>query len=237
MKKIFTLIAVAAMALTANAQKITWGEGDIAAQGTQNGKIYANGDFSLTIVDENSGGKMAIDANNAYFGDATAQEKFTHRLKTGAKSQVKSGATSSITLAIPSAGTLKIYARTGSNSATDRTLVLKQGDTQLFSQVIQESDAITVQIESNKSDTNPTGDTKVYPVVSVSVAAGSVDVAYPIGSMNFYGFEFVAGSASVETLKAAKAAQNGATYNVAGQQVDAAAKGLVIKNGKKVVIK
>lgn len=191
MKKIFTLIAVAAMALTANAQQIFFGEGDVAATGTQNGKVYSNGSFSLTVVDQAA--KMAVDANNAYFGDANASEKFTHRLKTGGKSQVKDNATSSLTLAIPSAGTLKVYVRTGSNAATDRTVVLTQSGTSLFSQVIQETDAVTVQMESSKSETNPDGDTKVYPVISVSVAAGSVDVAYPVGSMNFYGFEFVAG--------------------------------------------
>ncbi len=41
----------------------------------------------------------------------------------------------------------------------------------------------------------------------------------------------------IETLKVAKAAFKGATYNVAGQQVDAAYKGLVIKDGKKFVNK
>ena len=41
----------------------------------------------------------------------------------------------------------------------------------------------------------------------------------------------------IETLKSAKAIQNGATYNVAGQQVSAAYKGLVIKDGKKFVNK
>ncbi len=41
----------------------------------------------------------------------------------------------------------------------------------------------------------------------------------------------------IETLKAAKAAFKGATYNVAGQQVSAAYKGLVIKDGKKFVNK
>lgn len=41
----------------------------------------------------------------------------------------------------------------------------------------------------------------------------------------------------IETVKSAKAIQNGATYNVAGQQVSAAYKGLVIKDGKKFVNK
>ena len=71
MKKIFTLIAVAAMALTANAQQIFFGEGDVAATGTQNGKVYSNGSFSLTVVDQAA--KMAVDAKRTWFG-AAAEE-------------------------------------------------------------------------------------------------------------------------------------------------------------------
>ena len=41
----------------------------------------------------------------------------------------------------------------------------------------------------------------------------------------------------IETLKAAKAAKDGAIYNLAGQKVGKDFKGLVIKNGVKVVNK
>jgi hypothetical protein len=103
-----------------------------------------------------------------------------------------------------------------------------------YNQVVKEADAVKVK---GLDSADPDKETNVYPIISVSVAAGDTAITYPTNSINFYGFFFEEGSASVETLKAAKAAQNGATYNVAGQQVDAAAKGLVIKNGKKVVIK
>jgi len=38
-------------------------------------------------------------------------------------------------------------------------------------------------------------------------------------------------------VKAAEAAADGAAYNLAGQKVNAGYKGLVIKNGKKVIVK
>lgn len=41
----------------------------------------------------------------------------------------------------------------------------------------------------------------------------------------------------INTVKAAEAAADGAAYNLAGQKVNAGYKGLVIKNGKKVIVK
>ena len=187
MKKFFTLIAVAAMALTANAEKIFFTEANVCAKGAAQAS-YSDGSFVLNCTDTDKS-KHEIDANSAIFGTADAYETLTARLKVGGKS----GAKNALSLSIPSAGTLKVYVRTGSNSATDRTLTLSQGGTTLYNKVVQESDAIKVNIESKISDTNPTGETSVYPVISVPVTAGTVSVEYPVNSLNFYGFEFVAG--------------------------------------------
>ena len=226
MKKLFTLIAVAAMALSANAQSITFTEA--VAKGNMNGKTFGNDNFKLTSTDGNN--KQEIDPNSAYFGDATTQTKAEFRLKTGGKSDSKNA----LTITTTKAGTLKVWARTGSNSATDRNVVITQGGTELYNQVVKEADAVKVK---GLDSADPNKETNVYPIISVSVAAGDIAITYPTNSINFYGFFFEEGSASVETLKAAKASMNGATYNVAGQQVDAAAKGLVIKDGKKFVNK
>ena len=184
MKKFFTLVVMSVLALGANAQRISWTEDDAASAGTLDGKEFVNGDFKLKITDTD--GKVAIDKNNAYFGTADANEKFTARLKSGGKSSSKN----SITLTVPAAGTLKVYARTGSNSATDRNVVLTQNETELFNNVVQENDAVKVK---GMDSSDPDKETNVYPVISVEVAAGEVIVGYPTGSINFYGFEFVAG--------------------------------------------
>ena len=226
MKKIFTLIAVAAMALSAQAQRISWTEDDAASAGTLDGKVFANGDFKLTITDTD--GKVAIDKNNAYFGTADANEKFTARLKSGGKSSSKN----TLTLTIPTAGTLKVYARTGSNSATDRNLVLTQNEVALYDAVVEESQAVKVK---GLDASDPDKETSVYPIISVAVAAGEVTVTYPVGSMNFYGFELGGTSTGINTVKAAS--ENGVRYNLAGQKVAEGYKGVVIMNGKKVVIK
>ena len=142
---------------------------------------YSDGDFKLTRTD--GGGKHSIDGNNAYFGTAEDYQKFEYRLKVGGTS----GAANSLQLAIPADGTLKVYVRTSKSSATDRTLVLAQGGKTLYNNVVKEDDAVEVSMDSQ----NPDNKTKVYRVVEVRVVTGTVDITYPVGALNFYGFEFI----------------------------------------------
>jgi len=201
---------------------ISWSE--TAAKGSLNGTSFGD-DFKLTVTDVNS--KIEIDANNAYFGDAENQIKFTHRLKTGGKSDSKNN----LTLTIPSDGTLKVYVRTGSNSATDRNLVLTQGESELYNKVVKEADAVKV---AGLDEKDPSKETSVYPIIEVAVKAGTVAVTYPTNSLNFYGFEFVSGSTGIQqTIAPAKVIENNVIYNLAGQKVNESYKGIVIKNGKK----
>lgn len=224
MKKIFTLIAMAIMAMNVNAQKIAFTAADKASAGTLDGKVFEAENFKITLTDTD--GKIAIDENAQWFGTAEAQEKSAGgRLKSGGKSSSKN----MITVNVPTAGVLKIWVRTGSNSATDRTIVLTQNETVLYNKVVVESDAVKV-VGLDNSD--PTKETNVYPAISVEVAAGDVLVTYPEGSMNFYAFEFV-DPASVKTISTS--VNSSATYNLAGQKVSDNYKGMVIKNGKKMM--
>ena len=217
MKKFFTLIATALVALTASAEyKITWSEavaaGNLAATYESNGLV-------LTRTDGNN--KQAIDANNAYFGDADSQEKFSFRFKTGGTG----GSKNALSLTVPVAGTLKVCARTASSSSP-RAIVINGVSTTL------DDSSISVDMEGNISETNPTGATKVYPVISVAVTAGTVSINYPDGAVNIYSLKFIPeGATAVEAVAEAKAEapkvvkviKNGKLYignfNVAGQQV------------------
>lgn len=223
MKKIFTLISLFVLALGVQAQMITWDapvdKGEVAG-------TYGT-DFVLTAVDTD-GNKLQIDANNAYFGDATSQTKLTHRLKTGGKSSAKNA----LSLTIPSAGKLKVYVRTGSNTATDRNVVLTQNETEIYNQIVKEADAIDV---AGLDASDPSKTTKVYPIIEVAVAKGEVAITYPVNGLNFYGFEFVAPT-DVKNVKAEGAkAKVAGTVNLAGQQVGDDYKGIVVKDGVKVV--
>lgn len=218
MKKIFTLIAAVAFAATASAQVLSfdtkYDKGAVPAS-------FSNGDLVLTVTDTD--GKLAVDANTAYFGTAESYVSFDYRLKTGGKSSSKNG----LTLTLPVDGTLKVYARTGSNGATDRNIVLTQNETELVNKILLESEAVKVTMgEEVKEEKN------VYPVISVEAKKGDVAITYPVNSVNIYAFELV-NAAGVSTILTPKA--DGKTFNLAGVQVSENAKGLKIKNGKKFV--
>lgn len=153
-------------------------------------------EFALTLHD--SGNKMAIDGNDCRFGTAEAYTMYNFRIKSGGAS---SSSKNYFTLNIPAAGTLRLAPRTGSNSATDRALVIAQGEDELYNAVVQESQAVEVQEGENT--------VKVYPYVDVTVAAGEVRVSYSAG-MNFYAFAF----------KAAAAPQPDPTVSVRGTMND-----------------
>lgn len=184
---------------------------EVAAKGSLNGAVFAaasNENFTLTVTDTDAN-KIAVDENTARFGTEEAYKDYSFRLKTGGKSSAKNV----LTLAIPAAGTLRIAARTGSNSDATRTLVITQGETELYNQVVKEDDKTVV--ESGESSTN------YYPYIEVTVAAGQVVLGYPVNGLNFYAFGF-------------KAAQTGTGIDNT-QVMDKAVK--VIENGQLIIIK
>lgn len=222
MKKFFTLIAAVALAASVNAQVLkfdqTYAKGSVPATFSADGLV-------LKVVDTD--GKMAVDANSQYFGTAESYENFSYRLKSGGKSLTKNN----LTLTVPSDGTLQVYVRTGSSSATDRNVVLTQNGTELVNKILLESEAVSVPMTVD----NETKDTKVFPVISVPVKQGDVAITYPVNSVNFYGFELVKTGTGISSVNAAAAKKDGKTYNMAGQEISSSAKGIVIKNGKKYV--
>ena len=159
----------------------------MAAAGTLDGKTFENGGLKLELSDPD--GKIAIDANNCYFGTADVYTKYTHRMKSGGKSvKTEDGSyKNTLTLTIPFDGTLNIGVRTGSNSATDRNLMITQDDENVFDEVIQEAGSYTEVTFEGAEDA-----TKIYKVTSVPVKAGTVTATYPTGALNFYSFELSA---------------------------------------------
>lgn len=216
MKKIFTLIAAAFVAASVSAQTISWSEA--ADAGTLNGTVFKSGDVTLTVTDTKD--KCAVDKNSQYFGDTESQQQFGFRFKTGGKSSKDN----KLVLSVPSKGMVKIYARSGSGSATDRNVVCTQNEATLLDQIIKDEDAVKATINDEEKS--------VFPVYGFNVEAGTVDIIYPTGSINFYAIEFVAnGTNGINSVNAEQT--NGKMFNLAGQEVKAAAKGIVIKNGKK----
>lgn len=214
---------------------ITWGEDDVATAGNLQAR-YGEEDFYLTYVDNNS--KLSVDASNAFFGTADAQKKFTHRLKSGGASN----SNNNMTLHIAKAGKLNVYARSGSPSATDRNLVLTQGDTELYNAVVKDADAIQVA-EADLNVSAPALDEvvykSVYPVITVEVAAGELTIGYPTGSMNFYAFQLIPDDGPITGIRNIEVTENPMfdeslpAYNLQGQRVTKSYRGVVIQNGRK----
>ena len=214
---------------------ITWGEDDVATAGNLQAR-YGEEDFYLTYVDNNS--KLSVDASNAFFGTADAQKKFTHRLKSGGASN----SNNNMTLHIAKAGKLNVYARSGSPSATDRNLVLTQGDTELYNEVVKDADAIQVA-EADLNVSAPALDEvvykSVYPVITVEVAAGELTIGYPTGSMNFYAFQLIPDDGPITGIRNIEVTENPMfdeslpAYNLQGQRVTKSYRGVIIQNGRK----
>ena len=218
MKKIFTLIAVAAMAISANAQLLHYTGEETAANCT-----LSQDGFSVQAVSDKSG--CGIDANSQYFGTATDYINLTKRWKSAGKG----GSTVYIKITAPSAGNLTSYTRSASSSATDRALVISQNGTELYNQVVKENETTDYETATIEGVTK-----KVFPARTVAVSAGTVDITWTTNALNFYAYKFES-TTGIQTVKVVTA--DGAIYNLAGQKVSEDYKGVVIKDGKKVVNK
>lgn len=211
MKKIFTLIAVCAMALTVNAQgKYAMEEGETIAYGTQptkdkrveNCKMYfgdpdATGDlkdFGAAEADTHVDGYPAYTKGNGVNGNKDAGTIYVF----------KPAIDGNITVAVVLNADKKFHI---SEDGTD----------------MAGFEGITV-------------DEKYYGTYTFNVKANSTYKVWCDGSkLGFYGFEFKEGAAGINTVKVA--AENGVRYNLSGQKVAEDYKGVVIENGKKVVMK
>ena len=186
MRKIFFLAAAMLAAVTVSAQRIEFTE-VIATGDFGTSKTFSNGDVELTI--DNRYGKMQVDANKTKFGTSTADMwQSTNRLKTGGMSSVTEGQELGMTLYVPSAGVVKIYARSGSSSAT-RSIVLIQNEVEVLNHAFNDTEAVLE------------GDVKLFPIfTSEKVSEGEIDIQFgkvpegaegSNGGMYIYAIEFV----------------------------------------------
>lgn len=171
-------------------------------------------DFTEGIYTFVCGGKTwQVDANNCRFApDSTVV--YPQRIKAKSKS-------CQISIAAPSAGTLTFGVRTGSNSDVTRSLVVTQNGTEIYNQLILESDTLA----------HEAGAPRAYNVHTVAVpAAGTVVVTMPTGNLNFYFITFDDGSGVEQVINLDKlfmsnnvVVANGATkvyvYDMVGKLV------------------
>lgn len=208
MRKIFFLAAAMLAAVTVSAQRIEFTE-VIAVDAFGTSKTFSNGDVELTI--DNRYGKMQVDANKTKFGTSTADMwQSTNRLKTGGMSSITEGQELGMTLYVPSAGVVKVYARSGSSSAT-RSIVLIQDGVEVLNHAFTDTEAVLE------------GEVKLFPIfTSEKVSAGEIDIQFgkvpegesgSNGGMYIYAIEFVSDGQGVHDAmvapKAKKVMENG----------------------------
>lgn len=211
MKKIFTLIAVCAMALTVNAQgKYAMDEGEEIAYGTQPAKEKRVQNCKMYFGDNNFDGGEAFKAAAA---DGSVDGYTAYTPGNGVNGN-KDG------------GTMYIFMPSINGSITvavvlnaDKKFHISEDGTDMPGY-----EAITVS-------------EKYYGTYSFNVKAGSTYKVWCDGSkLGFYGFELSDQATAVKGIKNI-AENNGVAYNLAGQKVGKDYKGVVIMNGRKMLQK
>lgn len=233
MKKFFTLIAAVAMAASVNAQgTYSVQVGDNVNAGDQ---ITSVDNITLTYM-ENAGTAFTTGKANGNWADAD----FVAYVSAPSNGKLVSGAepTGSVfKFETKKAGSLTVGVVLSPNKgfhvldaafaevtpASYNLPSAKGGDSQTFVPNAKGENTIAV---------------KSYGVVTINVAEGGTYYVLAAGTkLGFFGFKYEVGSPTGISSVKVEAAQNGKTYNLAGQQVSDSYKGLVIKNGKKFINK
>ena len=234
MKKFFTLIAAVAMAASMNAQGTYAVQiGDNVKAGDQ---ITSVKNITLTYM-ENDGVEFASGKKTANWADADFGAyvcgKNSGKLVSGAE---PTGC--AYKFETTKAGSLTVAVQLNANKgfhilgadfaevapASYNLPAAKDGDSQEFTQ--NDKGENIVSAKSNGT-------------VTFSVAEGGTYYVLAAGTkMGFYGFKYVTGtSTGISDIQAPKSSKDGATFNLLGQKVANDAKGVVIKNGKKLINK
>lgn len=231
MKKFFTLIAAVAMAASMNAQ------GTYAVQAGDNvnagDKITSVENITLTYM-ENAGtafntGKAVgnwADADFVAYVSGKNNGKLVSKAEpTGCVYKFETKKAGSLTVGVqlgPDKGFHVLDATFAEVTPVSYNLPsAKDGDSQTFEQ--NDKGENIVAAKSNG-------------IVKINVAEGGTYYVLAAGTrLGFFGFKYELGTSTGISSVKAEAAQNGKTYNLAGQQVSDSYKGLVIKNGKKYV--
>ena len=145
-------------------------------------EVSLSDENGFTVVAKSD--KAKVDGNPLSFAysstDESIESNFTQRWNVGAPLS-PSTANRNMTITVPSAGTLNVYARSAKGDATDRTLTLTQNGTAIYGP--------TVVQDADKFDLDNGNANNCFPIISVEVKAGDITVTTS-AAINFYGFAF-----------------------------------------------
>lgn len=136
----------------------------------------------FTVEGASNASSAAFDTNSSNFAFSAEDEEPDWAFSTAIRWKPATGLNNAsrwMTITVPSAGTLCIYARNSNGSNTDRTLTITQNDQVLYGPTaVKDEDAF--RLANNK---------QCFPIISAEVKAGTITVNTS-GSINFYGFAF-----------------------------------------------
>ena len=231
MKKFFTLIAAVAMAASMNAQGTYAVQvGDKVNAGDQ---IKSVENITLTYMEKDgtdyADGKETTNWADADFG-AYVCGKNSGKLVSGAE---PTGC--AYKFETTKAGSLTVAVQLNANKGFHILDAAFAEVTPVSYNLPSAKDGDSQKFTQNEKGENILSE-KSNGVVKINVAEGGTYYVLAAGTkLGFYGFKYEVGTSTGISSVKAEAAQNGKTYDLAGQQVSDSYKGMVIKNGKKYV--
>ena len=232
MKKIFTLIAMALMAIGAQAQ-------------TEPVTYTFNNQASTYVLGDNAEATTyKMDEKEGFSVNYTGTDK--------AKMYVKLAANENIFFEYSNSTTKNNAVKTGENyiQCDSKNFIIHipvvTGDVIYVKYSAKGSNKAVVGIDGSEPPVTANEDAviecsgKVESEAAVfsctATKGGTAKSKETSGGMRVYSISINQNPTGIKAVKA-DATENGATYNLAGQKVDESYKGVVIQNGKKVVVK
>lgn len=177
-------------------------------------------DNGVTIAFSSTSANAEIDNQNGNFGTAEDYVTFGTRYRAGGKSSDGIQSSTKAVMTFPCDGELIIYAY--NNQTTSRRLQIVQDGNMSFDKTYYDTDVVLV------------GETKIYPITTTSVKAGTSYLLWPDNQLMLYGFVFTPkDNTSGHDNIAVNPTELQQAYDIYGRPVSDTYKGLVICGGKK----
>lgn len=248
MKKIFTLIAVATMAISVQAENKTvqFKVGD----GLQNGgevkelkddarKVVASFGWGTTDNWKTEAADVKITYGGVEYEFNTYFTTNSTNGNGGADLAVDASSPYNYFFFVPQySGTLIVALQNGGTNNTEKPMWCYENG-EFHAGTIIGDGTLNIEYDGHSDIRTLNGGSAVNGGLLIPVTGGKQYTFSVNGSkVRWMGFiyEYDPDATGIEAVKA-EAAQNGAAFNLAGQQVDSNFKGVVVKNGKKMIQK
>jgi len=233
MKKIFTLIAVAAMALSANAQTApaiytfdNQASTYVLGENCEATTYSMDGKEGFSVNYKNGGSvkmQVKLAANENIFFEYANSSARNNAVKTGANYMQCDSKNFIINIPVENGDVIRIkYSAKGST----KSVVAPDGSF---------AESLTIDAASQAECTGKT-EAEASIFIATATKGGTAKIKETSGGMRVYAISINQEVTGIQNVKAVKNV-DAAAFNLAGQKVDAAYKGLVIKDGKKIINK